>query len=418
MKQTLEIATLYKILKDISILVHSSTSAREISEVLVRKVTEILDAKGTMLRILNLETDELECCAAFGLSEKYLAKGPVTNRELLTNFCRDDNVVIIDDVLGDPRIEYPREAWEEGIRMFVNIPLMVHEDVVGVLRVAYSGKRSFSEEEIDFLRAVAQQCACAINKARLYEKQQARYAQLALQTEKLTALGRMAAGIAHEINNPLAGILLYSTNLIKKVPIEGFLREGLDIIIQETVRCRTIIRDLLEFARDREPQKVKAHTNQIIERVLSILDNQFRLQRITVEKRLSSQIPENMVDVNKMEQVFVNLLLNAVEAIGSNGTIIVTTRLDREGGFEVTEIQDTGCGIPTENLHKIFEPFFSTKPKGTGLGLSVSFGIVQSHGGDIQVESSPGWGTCFSIRIPLLQGPCILPRENQSHGTR
>ncbi len=418
MRQTSEIAALYKVLKDISILVHSSTSVREISEVLVQKVTEILDAKGTMLRILNLETNELECCAAFGLSDPYLAKGPVTNRELLKEFCKDDDVVIIDDVLGDPRVEYPREAWEEGIRMFVNIPLMVHEDVVGILRVAYTGKRSFSEEEIDFLRAVAQQCACAINKARLYEKQQARYAQLALQTEKLTALGRMAAGIAHEINNPLAGILLYSTNLIKKVPIEGSLREGLDVIILETMRCRTIIRDLLEFARDREPQKVKAHTNQIIERVLSILDNQFRLQRITVDKHLSSEIPENMIDVNKMEQVFVNLLLNAVEAIGTNGTVTVTTRLDREGGCELTEIQDTGCGIPAENLNKIFEPFFSSKPKGTGLGLSVSFGIVQSHGGDIHVESDPGIGTRFSIRIPLLQGPCFLPREGLPHGTR
>ncbi|MBL7176526.1 MAG: PAS domain-containing protein [Desulfobacteraceae bacterium] len=230
-----------------------------------------------------------------------------------------------------------------------------------------------------------------------------RYHQLALQTEKMSGLGRMAAGIAHEINNPMAGILLYSTNMMKKVPEEGPLKEGLEIIIHETLRCRTIIQDLLEFSREREPKKISANINDIIEKGLRILDNEFRLHHISVEKHLSREIPDNLVDVNQMEQVFVNLLLNAIEATQGKGRITVRSHMDPDQKLGRVEISDTGCGIPAENISKIFEPFFSTKAKGTGLGLAVSYGIVRSHQGDIKVSSQPGQGTCFTIEIPLSE---------------
>ena len=153
--------------------------------------------------------------------------------------------------------------------MILDLPLTLKADVVGIIRMYFAEKRSFSEEELDFVIAITEQCACAIDKARLIETQQARYNHLALQTEKLSALGRMAAGIAHEINNPLGGILLYSTNLFKKVPEEGPLKEGLEIIINETMRCKTIIQDLLEFSREKEPEKTSANINHIIEKTLS-----------------------------------------------------------------------------------------------------------------------------------------------------
>jgi signal transduction histidine kinase len=228
-----------------------------------------------------------------------------------------------------------------------------------------------------------------------------RYDQLALQTEKLSALGRMAAGIAHEINNPLGGILLYSTNLFKKVPKEGPLKEGLEVIIHETMRCKTIIQDLLEFSREKEPEKTVANINHIIEKTLSILENEFRLHHIRVEKHLPSKIQDNLLDVSQMQQVFINLLLNAVEAIQDQGVITIKSRMDPGQKWESVEIKDTGCGIPSENMSKIFEPFFSTKAKGTGLGLAVSYRIVRNHQGDIRVSSQPGKGTRFTIEIPL-----------------
>jgi signal transduction histidine kinase len=213
----------------------------------------------------------------------------------------------------------------------------------------------------------------------------------------------MAAGIAHEINNPLAGVLLYGSNLLKKVPQEGPLQEGLEIIIHETVRCRTIIQDLLEFSRQREPQKNPAKINDIIEKAVNLLVNEFRLSHIEVKRHLSENIPETLLDENQMLQVFVNIMINAVEAIKERGAITIESRPDRARNRIVVEVTDTGCGLQPEQLDQIFEPFFSTKPKGTGLGLAVSFGIVQNHGGDIRVSSGLGEGTRFTIDMPVNQ---------------
>jgi two-component system NtrC family sensor kinase len=261
--------------------------------------------------------------------------------------------------------------------------------------------------------AITEQCACAIDKARLIETQQARYDHLALQTEKLSALGRMAAGIAHEINNPLGGILLYSTNLFKKVPKEGPLKEGLEIIINETMRCKTIIQDLLEFSREKEPEKTLANINHIIEKTLGMLENEFHLRHMTVETNLSSEMSDNLVDVNQMHQVFVNLLLNAAEATQDNGEINIRSQIDKARRCVRVEIADNGCGIPPEHISKVFEPFFTTKAKGTGLGLAVSYRIVRNHQGEIQVSSKPGEGTRFSIEIPLPKNE--PSRETKGH---
>jgi two-component system NtrC family sensor kinase len=248
---------------------------------------------------------------------------------------------------------------------------------------------------------MAQQCSCAIEKARLIETQQSRYDQLALHTEKLTALGRMAAGIAHEINNPLAGILLFSSNLVKKAS-KGPIKEGLEIIMQETQRCKIIIQELLEFARDRKPRKRVANINHIIDKSLNIIENEFRMRRIQLEKKLSSQIKETLLDENQLEQVFVNLLLNAIQAIDENGVIAVRSHMDSKQAFLMVEIADTGCGIAKENLDKIFEPFFSTKKEGSGLGLAVSYGIIQNHQGQVEVESEEGKMTRFRITLPIV----------------
>jgi signal transduction histidine kinase len=210
----------------------------------------------------------------------------------------------------------------------------------------------------------------------------------------------MAAGIAHEINNPLAGILLYSTNMVKKVPEGSPLKEGLQVITRETTRCKGIIQELLEFSRGTEPKKMRHNINRVIEKALSVLDNEFRLRHIRVELRLGT-INDSLLDENQMEQVFVNIMLNAAEAIEEKGQITISSYMNPAGKVIIVCIQDTGCGIAAENLPKLFEPFFSTKSKGTGLGLAVSYGIVRNHGGNIQVSSTPGKGTCFTIELPV-----------------
>jgi signal transduction histidine kinase len=408
----ISIETFYRVFRDISTLVHTGKSLKEVLDRVVWKATELLNAKGASLRINNPETQQFDVAAAYGLSERYVNKGPVASDKIITDEIRQNRVLIIDDILKAPRLQYPQEAWDEGIRMMLDIPLTVADQTVGLLRIYLAEKREFSEDELSFLISIGEQCACAINKARVIENQKAKYDHLAIQTEKMSALGRMAAGIAHEINNPLAGILLFSSNLSKKVPPKGPLKEGLDVIIRETVRCKTIIQELLEFSRDREPQKEMVNPNTILEKALKILGNEFRLHHIQIEKQLSADVRETLLDENQIEQIFVNLLLNAVQAIGENGVITVTSRMDPNRKKALLEIADTGSGIPAENMVKIFEPFFSTKPKGTGLGLAVSYAIVKNHGGDIQAFSKPGEGSRFVLEFPILE-PDRQPEKPQ-----
>jgi len=395
--------TFYDIFREISTFVHSSTSVDEVLELVAWKVSESLNAKGAIIRVLNTETQELELFSAYGMGERYLSKNPVSNHVTIKDICRLNKPIIIQDISKDPRIQYTREVLEEGIKTILDLPLIVRTHMLGVIRIFFAQKREFSAEEMNFVFAVVEQCGCALDKALTFEEQQLQYDHLALQTEKLSALGRMAAGIAHEINNPLAGILLFSTNLRKKVPEEGNLREGLDVIIRETQRCKGIIQGLLEFSRDKEPKKVLANMNDIIEKVLSILGNEFRLHHITVEKNLSSKMPESMLDVNQMQQVFTNLLINAIEAIQEDGVIKIKSYMTPDKKAERIEIEDSGCGIPPDQIEKIFEPFFSTKKDGTGLGLAVSYGIIQKHQGSIRVSSEPNQGTRFTIEIPHIQ---------------
>jgi two-component system, NtrC family, sensor kinase len=391
----------YDAFREIIALVHSSTDLNEVLEIVVWKVTQVLDAKGAILRILDLENGHLELGAAYGLSDKYLRKGPVRNLRVIEELHRQDRPVIFDDVLNDPRIQYPKEAWEEGIRTMLNLPITMRKNLIGIIRILFSGPQTFGKDDLDFLTSVARQCACAIERARLFQDQEIRYTELAIQTEKLSALGRMSAGIAHEINNPLAGILLYSSNMRKKVPNESQLAEGLDVIIQETIRCRGIIQHLLEFSRTKEPKKAETDLNSIIEKASGLLESVFHLNRITLEKQLSLELPKCFVDPNQIEQVFLNLFLNAAEAVQENGRVAVRSYFDAEQACVCCEIEDTGGGIPEENLSKIYEPFYSTKHRGTGLGLSVTYGIIQNHRGNLKVFSKVGEGTRFVVEIPV-----------------
>ena len=391
----------FHVFRDIIRAMYSRTSLKEVLDVVVTKSSEVLDAKGALLRILNQETNQFDVRAACGLGERYLSKGPVTTEKLLSDTSELHKVKIITDILNAPRVEYPHEAWHEGIRVMVDVPLAVTEKMIGLIRLYLTEQRDFSDDELDFIITVAEQCACIIERVQLMENQQARFDHLACQMDKMSSLGRMAAGIAHEINNPLTGILLYSSNMSKKVSAGSTLGEGLNIIIQETQRCKIIIQGLLEFARDREPQMVSANVNDIMEKALDIVDNEFRLRHVTKNVQLAGGMITTMLDGNQIEQVFINLLLNAVHAVEGNGLVTVKSAVDLEQEKVRVEISDNGCGVAENDIKKIFEPFYSTKNKGTGLGLAVSYGIVKNHQGDIRVFSMPGKITRFTVELPI-----------------
>lgn len=395
----------FNVFADILRAVHSSTRLQGVLDVVVTKSAAALNAKGALLRILNSDTGLFEIRAACGLGEIYLSKGSVSRDVLISAPYELHKVHIITDIWHAPRVEHPQEIWDEGIRMLLDVPFATIEDkMVGLLRVYLSEKREFSEVELDFIMMVAEQCACIIERVQLLENKQAQFNHLAAQVDKLASLGRMAAGIAHEINNPLAGVLLYSTNMLKKVPPNGPIEEGLRIIIKETQRCKTIIQGLLDFSREQESEKVPADINEIIETALRIVENEFHIRQVQIRKQLAAGMEKTLLDKNQVEQVLINLLLNALQAIDKNGLVSVKSVLDSNGTRILVEIADNGCGIAPGDLKNIFEPFYSTKSNGTGLGLSVSYGIVKNHQGNIRVFSEPGKGSRFVIEFPVLVG--------------
>lgn len=390
----------YDVFRDISRIVHASVDVEEVLELVAWKSTEMLGATGAFLRIINLKTMASEQFAAYGLDDEHIAKAPISGTGFFQAFYKSKKVAITRDLSENPHIKNAPYLKERGIQTIIDIPLILREDVIGIIRVYFKKPIELSDKELDFIGAVSETCACAIDKARMIEEQKTQYNQLALQTEKLSALGRMAAGIAHEINNPLAGILLFSTNMLKKTPPEGPIREGLDVIVQESQRCKSIIQDLLEFSRDKDPTKMPAKINDIIEKALNILNNEFRLNHIAVETDLSDNLPAIPMDAHLMQQVLVNLLLNAIEAVEEKGMVTIRSVMTPDRQCQKVEIEDTGRGIPKAHAGKIFDPFFSTKKSGTGLGLAVSYGIVQKHNGQIDMSSEPGKGTRFTIAIP------------------
>jgi len=228
-------------------------------------------------------------------------------------------------------------------------------------------------------------------------------------SEKLASLGKMAAGVAHEINNPLTTILINTHLLLERSGRDADEAEALNLIADETTRCAGIVRGLLDFARLTPSQAVPTDINDIIDRTLLLLDKQALVRNIRIEKALDRTLPPIEVDKNKIQQVFSNLAINACEAMPKGGALVVRSLMSRDGTHIEITFADTGVGISKENIPRLFDPFFTTKSFGTGLGLAVSYGIIRQRGGTILVRSTMGKGTVFTVRIPLAE-----PGEDKS----
>lgn len=227
-----------------------------------------------------------------------------------------------------------------------------------------------------------------------------------LRSEKLSSLGKMAAGIAHEINNPLTSILINSHLIAEKLTGEEKQKfeDNLKLIIDETTRSSAIVSGLLEFSRQTPPEKKPADVNEVIEETLVLLRSQVLAHNVEIDKELGENLPKITIDENKIKQVFTNVILNGLDAMPDGGTLFIASRLSPEKQCVIIMFRDTGCGIPATDLGKIFDPFFSTKgTKGTGLGLSVSYGIIEQHSGRIDVQSEVGNGTTLSICLPMSE---------------
>ncbi len=325
------------------------------------------------------------------------------------------------DAESDPRVD--RESFERfPHRSVLFVPMIVKEQPVGGLFVLWwNQKHEFAAEELRLVEGISRQAALALENARLYQGVQRQMAELKqtqaqlIQSAKLAAIGELAANVAHEINNPLTSVLGFASYLAEQVPAGAPNREELDLILEEATRARDIVRDLLNFSRQREFEPEVTDLNAVLEQTIVMLRRQGTLEHLTVEEVYAPGLPSVEVDIARMKQVFLNIVNNAVYAMRDTGGSL-TVRTRAVDGMAEVDITDTGTGIAPDHLDKIFDPFFTTKPEvsGTGLGLSVSLGIVQSHGGTIEVRSRLGHGSTFTVRLPIKSVAAAPPASPPS----
>jgi PAS domain S-box-containing protein len=273
-------------------------------------------------------------------------------------------------------------------------------DVIGTVLVA-TDLREMKRLLLEARAAAAAEREQAAERAKAYRELKAIQARL-IQSEKMSSLGRMAASVAHEINNPLGAIVVYSHLLLENTSEDFPGRGNLQKVIREATRCRDIVRGLLDFARPGPGTRQKADLNAIIRAAYDLLKGQAVFKDVQVTLDLSPTPLLITADSSQLQQSFTNIMVNAAEAISGPVTITIRSWHDASRQMAVVSFSDTGCGIPPENLERILEPFFTTKQEGhgTGLGLAIAYGIVERHGGTVKVDSRLGEGTTFTVWLP------------------
>ncbi|MDI7261533.1 MAG: ATP-binding protein, partial [Thermodesulfobacteriota bacterium] len=303
----------------------------------------------------------------------------------------------------------------------VSIPLISRGQLIGMINLSHKfNKDIYSHEDIELLSTLANQTSIALENARLFEdlKKSKSYIRRA---DRLASLGTLTAGLAHEIRNPLVAIKTLTQLLPERLEDEEFRNHFLNIASGEVDRISSLVNELLDFARPSSPKLELEDINNILDGMILLASTETKKKQIQITKKYASDLPHIRVDREQIKQVFLNILLNAIEATTGNGEITVKTRsFNKPGGDPYLQIEfaDTGCGIPEEYLEDIFNPFFTTKMTGSGLGLSISNQIIEEHSGYISVESQVKKGTSFFINLPFDQNhPKRRRNDLENHRT-
>jgi two-component system NtrC family sensor kinase len=390
----------------------------EVLRLAMAEARTMLNAEATAILLLDPANDELRLVASAGTSAAGAnATGASADLPIGTRVPADAGIggwmvqnaqpALIDDVQSDPRCSDDPACALAGpdTRTLLGVPLMYREAVIGVIEAANKASAGFDEHDRELLGTLAGSTAVAIENARLYQAERElrklveQSQRQLVQTEKLTATGRLAASLAHEINNPLQAIH-NSLQLMLSFELDAAeQKEYLQIADEEIERLMNLVASILEFARPPQREMRAANLNDVVERVLALAGKYLQHRRVAVKRALSDDLPPIVVAPDELEQVFINLVLNAVDAMPDGGTLRVASWQSEDGRLAVA-FSDTGHGIAPEDLERVFEPFFSTREDGTGLGLTVSHNVVERHGGEIAVESAPGRGTTFTVWLP------------------
>jgi two-component system NtrC family sensor kinase len=405
LQRNLELAAL----NEMSRTVTSSLDLDEVLFATMQGIQEILHVEAGSLVLVDEEAGEL-------IFRKTLSpqQGGITGRTLQPDEGIVGRVVatgkpyLVNDVADDP-IFLPRvdEGADFATRAVLCVPLVVRDRVIGAIEVINKPDGAFTEADLDLLQTMAGSVAVAVENAQLYSELtdfahelERSQAQL-VQAEKMAAVGRLAASLAHEINNPLQAI--HNTlhlSAMSRLPDEKRQRY-LTMAQEEVERLIEIVQRMLDFYRPSRGGMVETDVNEALQSALAIADKRLQHSQIRVHTRLAKGLPAISAVSDQLSQVFLNIIINAIEAMPEGGSLRVGTLLTEDEEWILVAFRDSGPGLTSEKVARVFEPFYTTKVDGTGLGLAISYGIVERHGGTIEVSSQPGQGTTFIVRLPV-----------------
>ena len=378
------------------------SSTLQLDEVLSRVAAHacrLMEARVASLLLIDSERGTLRPAATYGASDAYLA---LPDREvassLISQVITSGRPLHIPDVRKETRYRVSDVARQEGLCTLLSIPLRTKTAIIGVLNVYTGEPRCFDDDDLRLLTLLASQSAIAIENAKLHRDEMETRERLR-QSEKLAALGTLSAGLAHELRNPLNTVSMLMYAMGQDMLAGSAFANDVEIVQSELARMSLLIEQFLEFARPRPPHFQRERIEEVMEETLLLIGPEARTRGIRVVRDWSKDLPPVWADGTQIKQVFLNLLLNAMQAMSHGGTL--TVRIAVSGGSLLTAVMDEGEGISPEVRAKLFEPFFSTKQGGTGLGLSISQRIIEGHNGRLRLSSQPGAGTSVIIRLPL-----------------
>ena len=375
-------------------------------KVITRQACELMGAKMCSLWLLDETREWLDLRASHGAGRAYIKKPRLSVAEsALGAVVRRKKPLQVDNVQISSRYQNIEVARKEELVSLLSVPLLFQGESIGALSVYTAEQHSFSNEEVRVLAALAQLSGIAIEKARLYERIVDIEEQLR-NNEKLSALGLLAAEVAHEIRNPLTVIKMLFHSLDLRFDDNDPKSRDVQVMSEKMDHLNKIVEQILDFARSADPTFAAVNVNSVVEDLALLTRHKLTNQNIEFIRKLDPAVPKVMADVTQLEQVFLNLTLNAVEAMPKGGKLTISTHIENDGKnepFVIIEFRDNGHGLTQAQCDKVFKSLLTTtKKRGTGLGLAIVARIIEAHHGSIAVRSKPNKGATFTIRLPAI----------------
>ena len=398
-------ATLFLINKELNVLNGKLAIGPASSEEATRILKEMSDSHNSLTDIVDKLDYSHNIDTPLNTMTKLLVYSLADANEVVTLCTKEMKPIIVKDAVKDPRVSNEfRKAL--GVNEFVCVPLIAKNEPIGVIVAdnVYTAE-PISDERVNTLTMFVNQASLAIENAETYKSLEDKIDQLTetqqrlIRSEKLAAIGSMSSYVAHEIRNPLVTIGGFAKTLSRFTFTDAKIKVNIDIIIEEVKHLEKILNNITDFAKPSKPEKIDVQLCEIMENTCLLMENYFQEKHITLQKKYETGVPEAPVDPTQIKQVFLNILMNAVESMPDGGKLDVKIKYI-DGSVKIY-IVDAGKGMKQDVLQNIYDPFFTTKPSGTGVGLSVSLKIIEDHGGTIDAISEQGKGTTMLLTLPI-----------------